>query len=425
MALGWATNSDFYIARTLKGFSFLLGPPIFTAVIMGDPVIRDFRLSIDPLLFSKPINRAQYLFGKFFGNFFVLVCCLAVFPLTLLVLQAFRPPRMVVQQAQVVPYFKHFFFFVVITQLTLAAFYFTIGALTRNSKIVYGLAFCFYPIYVSLMLFLVSPLPLRWKIFFDAFLLSSGPSNNGFGNSAEFLNSNVMSYTPDMIVNRLLLILIAAICLTVLYFRFQTAERSANRENSSLLRLAIASEPVVYYAETFRERLGAQYEMPGLTETVTLPFVTRATKGFRAILNQLMAALDVEFRLVLTERSLLVLMPLAVVLSIFDVAFFRVVPEVSYSVTYATGTANVLLLFLLGITVFFTGEAMHRDRELRIQHVLWVMPVPNNVLLLSKFLATLVLTLFLILLVGFTSIVIQVLRDHTPVDLSAYLGRTA
>ena len=45
---GWGTNSDLNIARNLGGFSFLLGLPIFNAVIMGDPVIRDFRFGIDP-----------------------------------------------------------------------------------------------------------------------------------------------------------------------------------------------------------------------------------------------------------------------------------------------------------------------------------------------------------------------------------------
>lgn len=137
VALGWATNSDFYIARGLKAFSFVLGPPLFSAVIMGNPVIRDFRLGIDPLIFSKPINRAYYLLGKFSGNFLVLVCCMATFPLTQMLLQAFRRPGMVVQQMKVLPYFKHFFFFVVITHLTLAAIYFTAGTLTRNTKIVY------------------------------------------------------------------------------------------------------------------------------------------------------------------------------------------------------------------------------------------------------------------------------------------------
>src|SRR5688500_11929469 len=57
---GWATNSDWYIVRCLLGFSFGLGLPIFNAVIMGDPVIRDFRLGVDPLIFSTPVNRAQY-----------------------------------------------------------------------------------------------------------------------------------------------------------------------------------------------------------------------------------------------------------------------------------------------------------------------------------------------------------------------------
>ncbi len=213
VALGWATNSDFYIARGLKAFSFLLGPPIFTAVIMGDPVIRDLSLGIDPLIFSKPINRAQYLFGKFFGNFFVLVCSMAAFPLTQMALQALRPSNMVVQQAKVFSYVKHFFFFVVITHLILAAFYFSVGTLTRNNKVVYGLAFSFYPIYLASMLFLVAPLSVRWSSFFDPFLLSSGPSKNGFGNSAEFLNSYVMNYTADMIGNRVLLILGAILCL--------------------------------------------------------------------------------------------------------------------------------------------------------------------------------------------------------------------
>src|ERR1044071_8740384 len=139
VALGWATNSDFYIARGLKAFSFLFGLPIFNAVIMGDAVIRDFRFGIDPLIFSKPLSRAQYLFGKFFGNFFVLLCCKAAFPLTLFALQALHPAQMVVQPVKVIPYFKHFFFFVVITQLAIAAFYFMAGSLTRGRKHVLGL----------------------------------------------------------------------------------------------------------------------------------------------------------------------------------------------------------------------------------------------------------------------------------------------
>src|SRR2546429_5613924 len=158
---------------------------------MGDAVIRDFRMDLIPLIFSKPISRAQYLFGKFFGSFFVLVCCQAAFPLTLIVLQPLRPARMVVQPAHVLIYFKHFFFFVVISHLLLAALYFSLGALTRNSKLVYGVAVCFYPVYLSLLLFIMRGFPLHVRILLDPFLLGTGPSGNGFGNSAEFLNQYV------------------------------------------------------------------------------------------------------------------------------------------------------------------------------------------------------------------------------------------
>ena len=704
IALGWATNSDFYISRSLKAFSFLLGPPLFTAVIMGDPVIRDFRLGIDPLIFSKPIKRAQYLLGKFFGNFFVLVCCLAAYPLTLLVLQAFRPSEMVVQQAKVLPYFKHFFFFVVITHLTLAAIYFAVGTLTRNSKIVYGLAVSFYPIYVLLMLFLVRPLTARWKIFFDAFLLNSGPSNNGFGHSADFLNSYFMNYTPDMIgnrvllilgavicltiaylkfptqeraqvtkhfsrlklwarvkfervsifaaiaynevllnsmrvapyivaalcvghamlwwgwfpatgravnsdfaivnvlppfsflflslytalfmadpairdfrtgvdplifskpirrgeyllgkffgnffvlmccqsvfaitifvlqwiprqgvavleakflaypkhflvlvaisqmflaaiyftvgtltrnakivyglgivfypiylgyqtillnslpwrwklaldpmvlnrgrsigtgdvhllnqfvfvydidliVNRVVMVLLTAICLTILYRLFTTTERSGKAEHFSVLKLSTAAEGV-YYPDSspvtpLDEFEGRDYKT--ISTHVAIPEVVRLNKGIRANVNKLIGALGVEFSLLRAERSLVVVMPLAIFLSILEVAFYNIPTDVSHSAAYATNTAKLLLLFLIGIAVFYTGEAMHRDREVKIEPVIWSTAVSNSVVLLSKWFSTVLLTFSLVTAAGLIAIVIQLMRGHTPIDVSAYL----
>jgi ABC-2 type transport system permease protein len=242
--LGWATNSDYYIVRNLQGFSFLLGLPIFNAIIMGDPVIRDFRLGIDPLIFSKPINRVQYLLGKFLGSFLVLVCCQAAFPLTLLVLQAFRTSQMIVQPVRVFPYFKHFFFFVVISHLVLAAVYFTVGTLTRNSKIVYGLAACFYPLYISYQVFLLKGLSLRWRILLDPMMLNSGPGGGGFKYSADFLNRYVVSYTGDMIANRLLVILVTAVSLAILYLRFRISGRSLGVEKFSMLSLSTATERV-------------------------------------------------------------------------------------------------------------------------------------------------------------------------------------
>src|SRR4029079_8306916 len=88
--------------------------------------------------------------------------------------------------------------------------------------------------------------------------------------------------------------------------------------------------------------------------------------------------------------------------------------------TSASNTANMLLLFLACVIVFYTGEAMHRDREVKIEPVVWSTPAPNSVLLLSKWVAMTLLALSLVLVGSLTTIVTQFIRGHTPVDFSAY-----
>src|SRR6267142_1205049 len=423
--LGWATNSDFYIVRNLLAVSFLFFP-IFNAVIMSDPVIRDFRIGIDPLIFSKPVGHASYLFGKFFGNFFVLVCCQAAYPLMLLVLQGFRTSQMIVQPIKVLPYFKHFFFFVVITHLVMAAFYFTVATLLRNSKITYGLAVCFYPLYISYGVFLLKGLPPRWAMLLDPMSLGASLRGNGFLHSADFLNQYVVRYTSEMIANRAVMVVVAVACLAILYFRFAITEPNRNAEKFSVLNLSTASERLYYDPETFEAARNGLFDRPDFEvgvrpDSVPLPAVTRANEGFEANRRKLVAVTGLELRLLRTEKSLVVIIPLAILLSFLSLPFSAAVSDVSFSASFASHSANGLLLFLLGVIVFYTGEAMHRDREVRVEPVLWSVPAPNNVLLLSKFLSTLLLVLFLLVLVGLTAMLTQLLRGHAPIEVWPYL----
>jgi ABC-2 type transport system permease protein len=419
---GWATNSEYFIVSVLPVFSFMT-LPLFTAIIMGDPVIRDFRTGVVPLIFSKPVTRATYLLGKFFGNFFVLVSCQAAFALTLCVLQAFRKSGMVVQPFRVWPYFKHFFVFVVITHLLLAAFYFTVGTLARNAKIVYALGVSFYPLYIAYQVFLLKSLPSRWRIALDPLLMNwMDPAARG--RSAEWINGLVISYDSDMIANRALMILIAALCLTILYLRFAITERTedaAGQGHTQLLNLSMSNERVYASDDSLRQPRDERAGLVISQDKIAIPEVHRTIGGLRANLKQLIAATGVEFRLLRTERSLILILPLVLLLSTFELAFWEVAPEVSYSAAYAGRTASALLLFLLGMSVFYTGEAMHRDRELRIEPVLWSVPAPNHVLLLSKFLSTLVLTLSFIALVALTAIALQIYKGNGPIEISAYL----
>ncbi|HKR61941.1 MAG TPA: ABC transporter permease [Pyrinomonadaceae bacterium] len=424
----WATNSDYYITHNFAGFAIgIFGLPIFAALIMAEPVRRDFRLEIDALIFSKPVSRAQYLLGKFFGSFFVLVCCQASFAATLILLQVFPTSQMVVLPIRLLPYFKHFIMIVVITYFLFAAVYFTVGTLTRNPKVVYGLAIAYYPLSIFYGFFL-KDLPPRWRVLLSPLMLSEVQIQT-WGRSPEWVDQLVVSYTPIMIANRALVILAAAVCLVIACLRFRMSEPTpAKPGNFSWLNLSAGSE-VLYFdppnlqatpGHTASDVGSVRVEKTEAKETA-VPNVSSSNTGLRANLAKLAAALGVEFRLLRAERSLVVITPLAVFLPNLELAFYRVVREGSYSATYATGTAKTLLFFLIGMTVFYVVESMQRDREVRIEPVLWAKPITNSVLLLSKFLATFLLMLSVITIAGLTAIAIQLLRGHAPVELYPYL----
>lgn len=420
---GWATNGDFYIYRNISAFNFVLGLPIFTAIMMGDPVIRDFRLGVDPLIFSKPVGRASYLLGKFFGAFFVLVCCQSAFVITNFLLQWVPFSGMVKLPVQFLPYFKHFFFVVVVSHLVVAAFFFAIGTITRNAKIIYGLAACFYPAYVSFQL-LLKNLPANLLKLFDPIAFNfHSKDEGGWGQTADFLNKYVVSYGPYAYANRALMLIYTAIFLFIVYRWFSTHEQTKlSTDHFTILTLPRASDTVPIGLESSPSYgvLDSPIEASPTRDRIPLPRVT-LTRGLRSTLFKILAAVETEFRLLGSERSLIVLIPLVVLLSIFDLAFFRVDPELSYSVTYATGTAKVLLFFLVGLIIFFTGETMHRDREVKVRPIVWSTPASNSVLLLSKCFATALLALALLAVAGLVAIVIQVFRGHTPVDFTAYV----
>ena len=411
---GLATNSEAFIAGVLPIYSFMT-LPLFTAVIMADPVIRDYRAEIGPLVFSKPVGRFIYLLGKFFGSFFVLACGEAAFVITLFVLQwVSRTGVTTLPELKVVPYIKHFLVLVVISHLVLAAFYFAVGTLTRNAKIVYALGVCFYPLIISYNIFFLNGLPGRWQRMLDPLVMRWSQKRGDVHTlSAEAFNKLVVSYDAELIINRAVMLLITAGILTLVYRRFLIAE-PPQKIHFSFLNLSTASERISFEPEFNWD----EHEVR--RPPVALPSVNTANHGIRESMRKLIAALAIEFQLLLAERSLVVIIPFAVLLSTMEVIFWRVRPDGS-SASYVSSVAGNSLLFMIGISIFYLGEALQRDRDLKIESLIWSQPVRNFVLLFSKFLATLLLVCLLLVSVGLIAVLAQVFKGDRPVEVMTYL----
>src|SRR6185312_989884 len=229
----WAINCDYFIVRNLAGFQFLT-LRLFTALIMADPIGRDFRTGIYPLIFSKPVRRSTYLTAKFCGNFAVLVACMSAFILTMIVLQAFPSEKMLVQPFRVWPFFKYFFFYAVISHLLIASISFTVGTLTRNPKIVYGFIVMLYPFYIIYQLQFLKKLPDYWRHVLDPLAMNAaGDRVKSVDSVTGYIGAdliNQMVFSPDSlaITNRVFVVLASLLILAIVYFRFSMIERGGS-----------------------------------------------------------------------------------------------------------------------------------------------------------------------------------------------------
>ena len=127
----------------------------------------------------------------------------------------------------------------VISQLLLAAIFFTLATLKRNAKIAYGAAVAFYPLYIAFGFFVLSKLPLSWRGVVDPLMFSAFQIPNDKFRDPNWVNELVIIYTPTMLANRVMLVAIAGILLTVLYRRFSISEADS-RENFAVLNLSSA-----------------------------------------------------------------------------------------------------------------------------------------------------------------------------------------
>ncbi len=434
-AYGRPVNSDYETARLCMGFVFMT-TPFFTALLMGDVILRDQWFGIDAVLLSKPIRSTEYILGKFLGNFIVLSACHVCFIFVPFVVQFVPTSAVRVVPWHIIPYLKHFFWLVLIPHFALAALCCTVGTLTRSVKFVYGLVTALYIAYITLQLS-ARNLPTRWLEAFDP-LLVNWISNMAHGRSQAQLGKLVVTYNLDVLVNRGVLITFGCLCLAFLIFRFSRAgigQVTQTGISFSLLFEQTTNTKIntVYKREVVIPPLSEHLDHRSVPSPSSASLLTAGERGKQALLQtgscqtyliQFLAAVGCEFRLLQSERSLFVLVPVVLLLcgshlESFGNAFGA--PFYPVSSVFATNSVQALVLVLSGITIFMTGEAFYRDDECNIKPILWSLPVPNSIFILSKFVSTCLLSLGFTCLTALTAMFGQWLKHLAPVQIWPYL----
>lgn len=375
---------------------------MITSAIMGVAVLRDFDHKMESLMFSNPIKKFDYLFGRFIGSFIILV-----FVFTGVVFGFIVGEFMPWKDADKLlafnlnNYLHPFIYFVLPNLFFSGALFFVAGALSRRMVMVYLQWIGLFIIYqIAAILFTEIDNQTLAGIL-DPFALNTISLETQYWTVNE-LNAQTIPIEGSVLYNRLIWIGFGFVCLIAGYFGF-----SFNVVRSSLFKKKAIS--------TAKSTRG--------NENIAIPEASQ-TFSFATTLQQIKGQSWFYFMQVLKSIPFSAIAVFGIFILVVN-SFF--IGRVFGVYTYPT-TGNILQLisgfrlFFIIIIVVYTAELIWKEREVKINLIYDAMPVRDFTNLFSKFLGLVYTYVFLLCILILTGVAIQTFKGYYEYELGLYFG---
>ena len=392
-------NSPAGIASLEIAFTYLF--VMITSAVMGVAVLRDFEFNTEALMFSTPIKKFDYLFGRFVGSFMVLI--LIFFAMILgFTIGEFMPSRDV---TKLLPYsFWHYlqpFLVLVLPNLFFTgAFFFAGGALTRKTVIIYTQGIILFVLY-SISQNLMGDIDNReMGALLDPFGIRTFGYVTRYWTPAQ-KNTMLVPLEGIMLYNRLLWMGIGVLALVITYFGF-----SFNVVRSGL----------------FKKKAIVEDKQPKIKpELVKIPLVTQHLNGWTVIQQTLRNAWFYA-KMSIREVPFLTIVIAGVCLLISAL----INSNETFGVKSIPNTGNVLgslgnfTPFLYAIALTYAGELIWKERVVKFNLINDAMPVPDFVGILSKFIAMIIIYCGIFAVLILVGITVQAIQGYFDFQLPIY-----
>ena len=393
-----------YVVAQYTAVIGILGMVLVTAFI-NSAALRDYQHKFDQILFSTPIRKGNFLFGRFLGGYLAAVVpFLGVFAGILIgcAMPWIEPERI----GPFMPnaYLNSLVIFVLPNTLLVGAVVFAL-AVTFRSTIV-----SFIGIIVLLVLYIVSQLLVgdldneNLGMLLDPFAIRTYNIATKYWTVAD-KNSLVVSLSGYVLLNRLLWVGVSLVILGLTYASFSFTGRkrrskAAVVEPTSELKPAfVPLEPLpkvaLYYSASARWRQFAnQIKIDFLGTVRSTPFIILLFVG---LVNTLPSLWYV------TEAA-------------GDV--------VNYPVTYnvLNTLKGSLFLFLYAIVIYYSGVLVWSERDARMDTFYDAYAYPDWIMYLAKVISLIGLIAIVLLISIFSGVLIQLLNGYTRIQLDLYLA---
>ncbi|MBR9990507.1 MAG: hypothetical protein KFH98_12170, partial [Gemmatimonadetes bacterium] len=379
---------------------------LITAALFGDASVRDVEVRMDPLLFTSPMRKAEYLGGRFLAALSVNAVILVAIPLgavvSTLVVASSDPD--VVGPFRASAYLQTYFILLLPNLVVVGAILFTIGMLARQVVPVYLGAIGIFIGYVVALNYgarLDSPMVAA---LIDPLGLVSLEQTTRYWTAAE-RNTRLVA-SGLLMWNRVVWLAVAAAVFAVLVnrFRFAHAEGGGRRRR----RPERLESPV-------RERAG-----PLAMQRVAGSFGMRTwvRQTFEVARHSVAEfAANRWFAVVLIScAGLTLLMGWNVGDTVFDTSTWPVTLLVAETVQ---SERIVPIIYLL--IVVFAGELVWKEREVGVAEIADATPVPEAVALIGRFLALVAMIALIQLAIMAGGILIQAFQGYYHFEIGLYL----
>ncbi|MES2519105.1 MAG: M1 family aminopeptidase [Bacteroidota bacterium] len=374
---------------------------MITSAVMGVAVLRDFEFNTEALMFSTPLKKFDYLFGRFIGSFLVLI--LIFFAMILgLIIGEFMPSR---DATKLLPYsFWHYlqpFLILVLPNLFFTgAFFFAGGALTRKSVIIYTQGIILFVIY-SISQNLMGDIDNReLGALLDPFGIRTFNYVTRYWTPAQ-KNAMTIPLEGVLLYNRLLWTGVGVLILAITYFGF-----SFNIVRSGF----------------FKKKTIIEDKQPKIKpELVKIPSVTQHLNGWtvvRQVINNAwfytkMSVREVPFLTIVIAGVCLLISALTNPVEWFGV---KSIPNTGN----VLGSLGNFTPFMYALALTYAGELLWKERVTKFNLINDAMPVPDFVGLLSKFLAMIIIYCGIYAVLIFVGVSVQAIKGYFDFQLPIY-----
>ncbi|MFN3864450.1 MAG: M1 family aminopeptidase [Erythrobacter sp.] len=400
-------NSPFAVTLLLAVLS-LFYLFVITSFV-ANAVVRDDVTGFGPMIRATPVGRTSFLAGRFLGGLVIAILGYCAVPLGI-ALGAAMPwvdPE-TVGPGGFATYAWPFVVIAVPNIILSSALLFSLATITRSMLASYiGVLGLVMGYSIATGVLASDPAYHDALAVFEPMAVGAVADATRYWTAAE-LNSRLIPFEGNLLLNRLLALGWTAVFLAVAWARFSMSERAPSRWR--LRRLAKQAE---------RAARAPAAPPQALTAPVQRSF------GADHALASFMVRLKTETLQVVKSPGLIVLLLIGVMLSAINLAFSESLygtPSYPLTATVIETVIGSMSLFSLIVAVFYGGELVWRERDVKIDEIIDATPVPAWAMFVPKILAIFVVLLAMALTGMAAGIVYQLVRGAPSIDAGLYLS---